>query len=171
MAKQSGGTKTLKTGSRNFHKRKSKVDEMIASGKYFSVTFMEDGGGFVAIEKSKSKHKPEEIEAANLLAKKGYEVILKDESGSKSTVDGKLFALSFEQRTPVKDGSNTIRNALFHGRDKGADIAVIYSKNHVFSKKSVDEGLKLFEDASLYRFKKIIVIADNGHIHRRVHNK
>ena len=171
MCKQSGGTRILKNGSKKYNKRKKKTREMIASGKYSSVLFMEDGGGFVAIEKSKSKHKPEEIEAANLLAKKGYEVILKDESGSKSTVDGELFSLSYEQRTPIKDGANTIRNALFHGRDKDADIAVIYSKNHVFSKKSVDEGLKLFEDASRYRFKKIIVIADNGHIHRRVHNK
>ena len=171
MAKQSGGTRMLTAGTKNYNNRKSKVEEMKASGLYSSVTFMEDGGGYVAIQKSKKKHKQDEIDAANLLAKKGYEVILKDESGEDSTVEGYLFSLSYEQRTPIHDGANTIRNALFHGRDKKADIAVIYSKNHVFTRESVDEGLKLFEDASVHRFKKIIIIADNGNIHIRVHNK
>ena len=171
MAKQSGGTRTLKTGSRNYNKRRQKVAEMLSSGLYSSVTFSEEGGGYVAIQKSKRKHKTEEIEAAHLLARKGYEVVLKDEAGTKSTVDGYLFALSYEQRTPTKDGANTIRNALFHARDKNADVAVIYSKGHVFSKESVDSGMMLFEDASVYRFNEVIVIADNGHIHRRKHNK
>ena len=171
MCKQSGGTRTLKTGSRNYNGRRKKVAEMLSSGLYSSVTFSEEGGGYVAIQKSKTKHKPEEIEAAHLLAKKGYEVVLKDEAGSKSTIEGYLFSISYEQRTPIHDGANTIRNALFHARDKKADIAVIYSKDHTFTRKSVDEGLKLFEGASVHRFKEIIVIADNGNIHRRKHNK
>lgn len=134
MAKQSCGTRMLTAGSKNYNNRKSKVEEMKASGLYSSVTFMEDGGGYVAIQKSRAKHKQDEIDAANLLAKKGYEVILKDESGEIKTPDGYLFSCTFEQRTPTKEGSITIKNALRHAKDKRAEVAVIYSKNHVFSR-------------------------------------
>ena len=146
---------------------------MIASGKYQSVK-MSSGGGYVAIEKSTFKHKPEELEVANILASKGYKVVLINESGNALRVkspDGYLFSMSFEQRTPTKDGANTIRNALFHARNKGTDIALIYSKNHVFSRESVDNGIKLFEDVVDYWFKEIIIVADNGNIHRHKHNK
>lgn len=146
---------------------------MRKSGKYSSVE-MGKGGGYVAIEKSTARHKPEEIEAARILADKGYKVILKDEAtglhGVK-TPDGYLFKASFEQRTPTKDGANTIRNALFHARNKGADIAVIYSRNHAFSRGSVENGIRLYEQSHDYRFKMIIVVADNGNIHRHKHNK
>lgn len=87
MAKTSGGVRTLKIGSREYRKRESEVNDMIASGKYQSVK-MSSGGGYVAVEKSTFKHKPEELEAANILAGKGYKVILKNESGIGKTPDG-----------------------------------------------------------------------------------
>ena len=173
MAKTSGGVRTYRQGSSTYLKRQAEVEAMRASGKYSSIE-MSKGGGYVAIEKSTARHMPEELEAARILADKGYKVILKDEAtglhGVK-TPDGYLFNASFEQRTPTKDGANTIRNALFHARDKKADAALIYSKGHTFSKESTEKDIRLFEDASPYRFKNIIIVSDNGHIHRYRHNK
>lgn len=143
---------------------------MRASGRYSSVE-MGKGGGWLAIEKSTARHKPEELEVARILADKGYKVTLKDEGGQVRTPDGYLFSASFEQRTPTKDGANTIRNALYHARNKGADVAVIYSRNHAFTRGSVENGIKLYEQSHDYKFKRIIVVADNGNVHRYRHNK
>lgn len=170
MAKTSGGVRTYKSGSSTYRKREAEVEAMRMSGKYSSVE-MGKSGGYLAIEKSSARHKPEELEAAKIFANKGYKVTLKNESGELKTPDGYLFKASFEQRTPVRDGANTIRNALFHARNKKADVAVIYSKGHTFSRKSMEEGVKLYEEAHAYRFKRIIVVSNNGHIHRYSHDK
>lgn len=139
------------------------------SGNYKSVE-MGEGGGYLAIEKSPVNHKIEEIEAGRVLADKGYKVILKDEGGTGKTPDGYLFSLTFEQRTPTLDKSSNIRNALFHARNKGAEVAVIYTNHNVTSRESIEEGVRLYENAHTYRFKSIIVVSDNGHLHRHVHN-
>ena len=173
MAKTAGGVRNYRQGTSTYRKRLAEVYAMRASGEYSSVE-MGKGGGWLAIEKSTARHKPEELEAARILADKGYKVTLKNEAGlglNIKTPDGYLFSASFEQRTPTKDGANTIRNALFHAREKKADIALIYSKGHAFTRESVEKGIRLYEDASEYRFKNIIVVADNGHIHRHRHNK
>lgn len=170
MAKTAGGVRTYKQGSSTYRKRQAEVAAMRDSGRYSSVD-MGKGGGWLAIEKSTARHKPEEMEAARILADKGYKVTLKDEGGQVRTPDGRIFSTSFEQRTPTKDGANTIRNALFHARNKGADVAVIYSKNHAFTRGSVENGIKLYEQSHDYRFKRIIVVADNGNVHRYRHNK
>ena len=170
MAKTSGGVRTYRQGSSTYRKRHAEVAAMRASGRYSSVE-MGRGGGWFAIERSSARHKPEELEAARILADKGYKVTLKDEGGQVRTPDGRIFSTSFEQRTPTKDGANTIRNALFHARNKGADVAVIYSKNHAFTRGSVENGIKLYEQSHDYRFKRIIVVADNGNVHRYRHNK
>lgn len=170
MAKTSGGVRTYRQGSSTYRKRQAEVETMRQSGKYSSVE-VGKGGGYVAIEKSTAKHKPEELEAARILAEKGYKVTLKDEGGQVRTPDGYLFSASFEQRTPTKDGANTIRNALFHARDKRANVALIYSKGGVFSRESVEQGIRLYEDANSYRFKRIIVVSDKGNVHRHKHNK
>lgn len=170
MAKTSGGVRTYRQGSSTYRKRQAEVAAMRESGRYSSVE-MGKGGGWLAIEKSTARHKPEELEAARILADNGYKVTLKNESGQVRTPDGYLFTASFEQRTPTKDGANTIRNALFHARNKGAEVAVIYSKNHAFTRGSVENGIKLYEQSHDYRFKRIIVVADNGNVHRYRHNK
>ena len=170
MAKTSGGVRTYRQGSSTYRNRQAEVETMRQSGKYSSVE-VGKGGGYVAIEKSTAKHKPEELEAARILAEKGYKVTLKDEGGQVMTPDGYLFSASFEQRTPTKDGANTIRNALFHARDKRANVALIYSKGGVFSRESVEQGIRLYEDANSYRFKRIIVVSDKGNVHRHKHNK
>lgn len=170
MAKTSGGVRTYRQGSSTYQKRQVEVATMRASGRYSSVEIGR-GGGWLAIERSTARHKSEELEAARILADKGYKVTLKDEGGQIRTPDGRIFSTSFEQRTPTKDGANTIRNALFHARNKGADVAVIYSKNHAFTRGSVENGIKLYEQSHDYRFKRIIVVADNGNVHRYRHNK
>lgn len=170
MAKASGGTRKLKHGSREYRKRQDEIKAMQENGKYSSVT-MGTHGGYLAIEKSKARHKIEEIKAGKILADNGYKVILKDEMGQVKTPDGYIFNASFEQRTPTKDGSNTIRNALFHAKAKNAQVAVIYSKGPAFTRNSVDNGLKLYEQATERRFERIIVVVDNGHIHIHKHNK
>jgi len=171
MAKTSGGVRTLRTGSGEYATRQVEVEQMRSSGNYSSVEFSNNGGGYVAIEKSSMKHKPEEIEAARFLANKGYKVILKDEVGELKTPDGQIFSFTFEQRTPTGNSATNIRNSLTHAQSKRAEIAVMYMKNNKHTRQSVTNGIKLFEDKGDYRFKQIIVITTDGRIHKHRHNK
>ena len=170
MAKISGGVRTLKGGSREFTARQSEVRQLENSGLYSSVEFSKKGGGYVAVEKSLYKHKPEELEAARFLSDKGYKVILKDEAGELKTPDGKIFKYSFEQRTPDGSTATNFRNSLFHAKSKTADIAVVYMKYNKHTKQSVTSGIKLFEDSGSYRFKQIIIVTPDGRIHKHRHN-
>lgn len=173
MAKTSGGVRKLKAGSKEYNSRMSEVDKMMSSGLYSSIDFYKSGGGYVAIEKSPLRHQQDELDAAKVLAQNGYKVTLKNEAtdGFKiKTPDGYLFQASYEQRTPTKNSAATIKNALIHARDKDADIAVIYSKNRMFTRESVDKGLKLYEEKNRYRFKQIIVVSSLGNIHKHKHN-
>ncbi|MBQ9255152.1 MAG: hypothetical protein IJ180_10330 [Bacteroidales bacterium] len=169
MAKVSGGTRVLKQGSREYNKRKEEVYQMQKSGKYSSVK-MTDRGGYVAIEKSRAKHKAEEIEAAEILANKGYKVILKDEVGDVRTPDGYLFKVSFEQRTPRGEGFKNVNNSLEHAKIKNAEITVIYDKYNKYNRKNIDDGIKYYESLNKYRFKEIIVVTKGGRVHKHKHN-
>lgn len=172
MAKSSGGTRMLKPMSREYRKRMEEVVEMRLSGKYASVE-MSERGGYVAIEVSSMKHKPEELEAAQILADKGYKVILKDEAPTEmnlKTVDGYVFSMSFEQRTPMGSTVSNCQRALNHAREKKADIALIYDKYHNYHRKTVEEGIKQYEENETYRFKQIIVVTSDRKIHRHIHN-
>lgn len=173
MAKTSGGVRTYRQGSSTYRKRQAEVAAMRASGRYSSVE-MGKGGGYVAVEKSTAKHKPEELEAARILADKGYKVTLKNEAGlghKVKTPDGYLFSASFEQRTPQGSSISNVKNALAHAKDKNADVAVIYDKNRLYSRKNVEAGIRQYEALNKYRFKQIIVISSHGNIHRHKHNK
>jgi hypothetical protein len=169
MAKTTGGVRTYNSNTKTYRNRLKEVEEMMNSGEYSSVE-MGKGGGYLAIQKSKARHKHEEIEAATILSNKGYKVILKDEAGQVKTPDGYLFAASFEQKTPSVGGSKGVKNNLEHAKIKGADIAVIYDKNHVYNRAEVDKGLRMYEILNKYRFKGIIVIDSGGKIHRHKHN-
>ena len=172
MAKTSGGNRSLTNGSREYSRRQKEVGEMRASGKYSSVKMSEKGGGYVAIEKSKFPHKPEEIEAAHFLADKGYKVILKDEAGHVTTPDGYIFSYTFEQSTPVSaKGENGFKNRLQHARDKAVDVALVYDKYDLFTKTDVKDGIKLYEQYNRHRFKKIIVVSARGNVHVHKHNE
>ena len=74
MAKTAGGVRTYRQGTSTYRKRLAEVHAMRASGEYSSVE-MGKGGGWLAIEKSTARHKPEELEAARILADKGHRAI------------------------------------------------------------------------------------------------
>lgn len=167
MAKTSGGVRKLKAGSREFRKRENEIAELLATGEYSSITMSDSGGGYVAIEKSIMKHKPEEIEAATILANNGYKVKLKDEAGQATTPDGEIFKISFEQSTPE---SAPTHKALEHAKDKKAKIAVIYDKYHIYHRENIDNGIKRYEFYNKYRFEQIIVVTKDGKIHKHRHN-
>lgn len=169
MAKTSGGVRTYRQGSSTYRKRQAEVETMRQSGKY-SIVEMGKGGGYVAVEKSPARHKPEELEAARILADKGYKVVLKNEAGFTRTPDGYLFKASFEQRTPIGNTAKNIRASLYHGRDKKADIPILYMKGNGHTRKSVEDGIRDFESSSKYRFKEMIIITQDGRIHRHKHN-
>lgn len=173
MAKSSGGVRNVPVGSSTYNTRLAEVAAMRASGKYSSVEMAKNGTGWVAIEKSNAKHKPEEIEAAHHLANKGYKVTLTDESGSEVVKDGKLFTASFEQRTPTASGPNGIKKGLEHAKKKDADIAVIYDKHRTYNRNEVEAGIREYESYpnNRHRFKKIIVIGSTGSVHVHKHNK
>lgn len=173
MAKTSGGVRTYKNGSSTYRKRQAEVKAMRASGKYSSVE-MGKGGGYVAIEKSPAKHKPEEMEAAKILADKGYKVILKNEAGlgqNVKTPDGYLFTTSFEQRTPRGNSLFNLKRSLEHAQQKRAEVAVLYMKGNNHTRQSVEAGIKEFESKRGYRFREMIVVTEKGKIHRHKHNK
>lgn len=169
MAKTSGGVRTYNQGSSTYRKRQVEVAAMRASGHYSSVE-MGKGGGYLAIEKSPARHKPEELEAARVLADKGYKVILKNEAGSRVTPDGFLFKASFEQRTPQSGNSKNFVKGLEHAKKKVANVAVMYDKYGVHTRSSVENGLSQYEYLNKYRFKEVIVISKDGRIHRHKHN-
>ena len=169
MAKTSGGVRTFSVGSATRRKREAEVAAMRASGDYSSVE-MGKGGGYVAIEKSTARHKPEELEAARILANKGYKVTLKNESGMEKTPDGYLFKASFEQRTPKGENYRNIVKGLEHAKKKSSDIAVLYDKYGLHTRSSIEKGLSQYEYLNKYRFKEVIVISKDGRIHRHKHN-
>lgn len=70
MAKTSGGVRTYRQGSSTYRKRQAEVAAMRASGRY-SFVEMGKGGGWLAIEKSTARHKPEELEEAAYLTIRG----------------------------------------------------------------------------------------------------
>lgn len=150
MVKLSGGSRRLKGGSREYNRREIAFQQLMNTGRYSYGYFSQKGGGYVLVEKSTARHKPEEIEAARLMADKGYKVTLKDEAGTMKTPDGKIFDATFEQRTPdgTQNLADNIMNALRHGRDKKSDMVVIYQKNGRHLRQAVEQGIKMYESKS-----------------------
>jgi hypothetical protein len=171
MSKTVGGVRNVQVGGTAYRNRIREVAEMRSGGLYSSVMMPDRGTGYVAIEKSTAKHKPEEIEAALHLASHGYKVTLANEAGASTVKEGKLFLSTYEQRTPngEHNDAKNITTALRHARDKKADISVIYMKYGQHSRKNVEQGIKDFESTSKFRFKDIIVITHDGRLHHHKH--
>lgn len=170
MSKTTGGVRNVKPGGKAYRNRIAEIAKMRSSGKYSSVRMADKGTGYVAIECSSARHKPEEIEAAMHLANKGYKVVLKDEGGSVRTPDGYIFKVSFEQKTPNASGAKSVNNALEHAKVKGAKIAVIYDKFHKYDRQIVESGILRYEGFNRYRFDRILVIGPTGRVHIHKHN-
>lgn len=169
MAKDYGGDRMVEQHAQPYADVKKKVEEMRASGKYSEVE-MTSNGGIYAVEKGKARHKPEEKEAAKHMAKAGYQVTLKDETGDVKTPDGHLYSFTFEQRTPTTKGARSVMKALEHAKSKPAEIAVIYDKHYVYHRETIEQGLSLYEQFNSYRFKRIIVISKSGNVYEHSHN-
>ena len=177
MVKLSGGSRSLTGGSREYSRREVDFNQLMRSGQYSSGYFSQKGGGYLLVERSTMSHSTEEIEAARYMADKGYIVTLTDESnkGKDSKVktpDGRVFDATFEQRTPdgKQNTPENIRSALRHGRDKRSDMVVIYQKQGKHSRQAVEQGIKMYEAQSKHRFQQIIVVTQDGRIHRHKHN-
>ena len=169
MGRNSGGLRVFyrQTSPKEEQFRRILNNKRVSGGEYDRRT-----GGYYLIESSRQKHKPEEIEAAKILAKNGYHVVLKDEAGISTTVDGYISLLTYEQRTPSGDTPTNIRNSLFHGRDKKASYAVVYlGDKSGHTDETIISGIKLFEKATSYRFRKIIVVRKNGSVKEYRHTK
>ncbi|MBP5664349.1 MAG: hypothetical protein J6X16_08790 [Bacteroidales bacterium] len=169
MSKDYGGDRMVEQMSQPYADVKKKVEEMKASGKYSEVE-MTSTGGIYAVEKGKAHHKPEEKEAAKHMAKAGYQVTLKDETGDVKTPDGYVYSFTFEQRTANVGGARSVMKALEHAKKKTADVAVIYDKHYVYHRDTIEHGLSLYEHYNSYRFKRIIVISKSGNVYEHSHN-
>ena len=100
--KPGGGNRVLKSGSKEYTARELEVKQMRESGLYSVVHLSKSGGGYYAIQKSEKKKTVDEIKAAQLMANKGYKMILKDEAGELTTPDGWVFKYTYDQNTPDK---------------------------------------------------------------------
>ncbi len=173
MAKTSGGVRSLGSRTKAKANRKAEFEAMLASGKYSKndCYFDNKSGGYYLTEKSRTKHKNEEIEVARHLANKGYKVVLIDEAGSTLKIDGKIFSVSYEQKTPEGSTHKNMNKALEHAKSKRADIAVVYMKHNKHSRASVEQGIAEYEKLNDYRFNRILVVTKDGRIHIHKHNK
>lgn len=169
MAKDYGADRMVEKYAQPFDEVRKQVEEMKSSGKYSTVE-MTNNGGIFAIENGKARHKLEEIEAGRHMAKAGYHVTLKDETGYTKTPDGYVYSFAFEQKTPNVGGAYSVRKALGHARLKGADVAVIYDKHSVYHRNVIENGISLFEEKNTYRFKRIIVVSKSGNVYEHSHN-
>ena len=169
MAKDFGEDRMVEQYRQSSADVAAKAKEMRDSGLYSEVTTTKDRGLF-AIEKGKAKHKPEEIEAGKYMAKAGYQVTLKDETGYVTTPDGFVYSFTYEQRTPTK-GGKSFKYALDHAEKKGAKVAVIYDKHQVYHRQDVENGIKQFENHKKYRFERIIVVSKSGNVYEHSHNE
>lgn len=169
MAKDYGADRMVEKYAQPFDAVKKQVEEMKASGKYSTVE-MTNNGGIFAIENGKARHKLEEIEAGRHMAKSGYHVTLKDETGYTKTPDGYVYSFSFEQRTPNTDGARSVMKSLEHAKTKSSDVAVIYDKYHKYNRNTIEKGLSVYEQYNKYRLKRIIVISKSGNVYEHSHN-
>ncbi len=166
MVKLSGGSRSLKGGSREYSRREVEFHQLMNSGRYSSGYFSDKGGGYYIVENSRAKHKPEELEAARFMADKGYIVTLTDEAGSVKTPDGKIFRASFEQSTPEGDSVNNFNKCLNHAKEKpDATAAVVYQKKGRHTKETIRQAIKSYSEHNNKKLD-VYVITRDGRIHR-----
>lgn len=161
-----GGVRPVSKTGKAYQNRFREFSAKIASVGYSDGYFNKDTGGFYLIERTKYRHKKEEVEAARILADKGYKVYLKNEMGEMSKGDGVIFTFSYEQITPDKaSGPHGVKKCIDHAKLKRVQVSLIYDKNGRFSQNEILKGIAEYERHASYRFEKIMVIDTIGRIH------
>lgn len=168
-----GGVRPVSKTGKAYQNRLREYTAKMASVGYSDGYFSKESGGFYVVVKSNYPHKKEELEAARILADKGYKVYLQDEVGSVSKGDGLIFTFSYEQSTPDKAvGGHGFKKCLGHAKSKRVQIALIYDKNGRFTDSDINAGILEFEKYNAtYRFSRIIVIDRKNRINNYYHNK
>lgn len=144
--------------------------------------FNEKNGCFTLVFKGHNPHK-EEIEAAEIFNKEGYDIQLRPEGDypysislrlskkrHKTYVDGLILdQYAFEQSSPISQ-KDAVYKGLKHTREKGAEVCVIFDKYINIHKENVVEGIvhfkRVYNDRK-EKFVKTLLIVDfkNQNIH------
>lgn len=166
-----GGVRPVGSESKSYQNRLREFNARMATPSYSKGYFSRATGGFYVVEKSKFPHKKEEIEAARIMADKGYKVYLKDETGEFSKGDGMIFTFSYEQITPDKaKGAHGVKKCIEHAKLKRVQVSLIFDKYGRFSLREIREGITEYEKHNSYLFQKIMIIDKNTVIHTYRHD-
>lgn len=128
-----------------------------------------------------------EREAMMHLADAGFAIVATPEGGksfitavnNKGTPlysDGLVMGNVFELKSPNPTEThqialdNSVKKALNHAKNKGANVAVIYDRDGAYHKDNIERGLVDYESKSEYRFNAILVIDKNGNVWEHQHN-
>ena len=134
---------------------------------YFDTSFDRKTGGVKTIHKLHNLNKKtltNEKHVQNLFFEKGHKFTLENESSKieGKKIDGFIEKFSHDISTIAGTGKNTIKRALNHGREKKADIAILYFPKDVeFNIERLEDGIKAYNGQTEYRFKKIVYIIHN----------
>lgn len=153
--------------------RRAEYLKLKADPDYTDVAFREDNGGLKATHKGHQFQKAtgnRERQSQQALFNKGHKVIFGDEKPSGIGIkipDGTLDDRPFEIASIVGKGSNTVKRALNHCRQKNVRIAVIHFSKEDFSRQRFMKGLAMFNNQTSFRFDRIIYIdGDTCHYYK-----
>lgn len=119
---------------------------------------MQDGHNF---------QKPE-IEAAKVLARHGYSVVLQPESKDKGGVsfrlgknggdtfpEGRIGSLWYEQFTSQTSSHLAVKNSLKHGHEKGVELALLFNSEAHIPLREIERGIRMYGGQSFKQQKTV----------------
>jgi Phage Mu protein F like protein len=151
-------------------KRIAEYNKLLSDKNYTDVDYDKENGGLKAthiLHSFSPNNGHYEKEARDILFKAGNKIILEKElleKGEKNIpgkkhIDGYLNDVSCDISSIIGQGKNTIKRALNHARQKGAETAILYFPNEAaYSEARYQEGINKYNGQTKYRFKKIILI-------------
>lgn len=189
MAKASGNTRVVRPTSGSIEHNRSvfgyetSMPDIVALQSYFS----DKSGGYLLQMKG---HIFDEVEHEAMvhLANAGFAIVATPEGGksfitaidkkgtplySDGLVMGNVFELKSPKPTETHQDAldNSVKKALNHAKNKGADVAVIYDKNGSYHRDNIERGLNNYESKSDYRFDAVLVVDKAGNVYEHIHNK
>ena len=105
-----------------------------------------------------------EQKVQDLFFKNGDKFTLENESSEieGKKIDGFLNEFTHDISAINGSGKNTIKRAMNHAREKKADVTILYfPESSEFSMERLEQGFKMYNGQTEYRFKKIIYIVDD----------